>query len=170
MPVVYLGIGRNIQRNENIALALSRLRTHYPDIECSSVYETESYGFEGDHFYNLVARFFTTETPQQVKSFLREIEFQQGRPAKAEKFKPRTIDLDFLLYGDLVSNESGMQIPREDVLLYSFVLEPIAELAPDEYYPGGDKTYKELWNGFLKNKTPVKARKMSWSPLLETTV
>ena len=169
MPVVYLGVGSNIQRKKNIALSLSSLKTRYPDLECSSVYETESYGFEGDHFYNLIARFFTTETPQQVKSFLREIELQQGRPTNAEKFKPRTIDLDFLMYGDLISDEPGMQIPRDDVLQYSFVLEPFAELAPDERYPGSNKTYRELWDDYLQNQTPVASNKIIWSPFVKNT-
>lgn len=165
MPVVYIGIGSNIQRKKNIAMAVSRLKEHYPDLQCSSVYETRSYGFEGDQFFNLVARFYTAEQPGYVKSFLREIELQQGRPVKAEKFKPRTIDLDFLLYGDLVCDEPGLKVPREDVLLYSFVLEPLAELSPDEHYPGSEKTYLELWEDYLKNNTPVGAAKVEWLPL-----
>lgn len=164
MPVVYLGIGSNINRKQNISQALSTLKQHYGDIECSSVYETESYGFEGDDFYNLVARFSTNEEPADVKCFLRDLELKQGRPRNAKKYKPRTIDLDFLLYGDLVSEVPGLQLPREDILLFSFALEPLAELAPDEIYPESIHTYRELWIDFQKQKKPVKANKISWSP------
>ncbi|HID80959.1 MAG TPA: 2-amino-4-hydroxy-6-hydroxymethyldihydropteridine diphosphokinase [Chromatiales bacterium] len=164
MSVVYLGIGSNIERKKNIQQALSSLRDHYGNIQCSSVYETKSYGFEGDPFYNLVARFETREQPAEVKSFLRSIELQQDRPVNAQKFKPRTIDLDFLIYGDLVCDEPDYQLPREDVLVFSFVLEPLSELAPDTKYPGSDKTFSELWQEFLSHHTPVAATKIAWSP------
>lgn len=165
MPAVYLGIGSNIERKKNIQDAVSRLRERYGNIQCSSVYETQSYGFEGDQFFNLVARFETDEQPAEVKSFLRDTELQQGRPVDAQKFKPRTIDLDFLMYGDLVCDNTDFKLPREDVLTFSFVLEPLSELAPDVKYPGSDKTFSECWEDFLSQHTPVVATKIGWSPL-----
>lgn len=165
MPVVYLGIGSNIERKKNIQQAVSSLRKRYENFQCSSVYETQSYGFEGDPFFNLVARFETSEQPSEVKLFLRSIELQQDRPVNAQKFKPRTIDLDFLMYGDLVCDEPDYQLPREDVLTFSFVLEPLSELAPDIKYPGSDKTFSVLWQDFLSHHTPVAATKIAWSPI-----
>ncbi len=164
MPVVYIGVGSNIARRKNIRQAISRLQEHYGNVQCSSVYETESFGFAGDPFYNLVARFETSEEPETVKAFLRAVEIEQERPANAQKFKPRTIDLDFLLYDDLVCEEPDYQLPREDVLIYSFVLEPLAEIAPDVFYPGTEKTFRDLWKEFLASRQPVPAKKIDWSP------
>jgi len=169
MPAVYLGIGSNIERKKNIQQAISSLRKRYGKLQCSSVYETQSYGFEGDPFFNLVARFETSEQASEVKSFLRSLELQQDRPLNAQKFKPRTIDLDFLMYGDLVCDEPDYKLPREDVLTFSFVLEPLSELAPNAKYPGSDNTFSECWQEFLSHHTQVASTKIAWSPLVKTS-
>jgi len=80
-------------------------------VQCSTVYETASVGFDGDNFYNLVVGFDTTEKPFEVVEQLREIEDHNGRVREGARFfRPRTLDLDLLLYDDLILEEGRLQL------------------------------------------------------------
>lgn len=146
MPQVYLSIGSNQQREQNIRSAITALRTRYGKVECSTVYESTAVGFDGDDFYNLVARFETGDSAQQVNEYLKEIEQSQGRDRNSPKFSDRSIDLDLLLWGDLI--EPLLDIPRAEIADYAFVLRPLSEMAPDELHPQLGRSYHELWQGF----------------------
>ena len=150
MPVAYLSLGSNIDREKNIAAGLKTLREYFGELTVSSVYESEPVGFAGELFYNLVVSFESTLNVEQLCQTLRQIEIKHGRTANAQKFSPRTLDLDLILFGDLIVQDGKLQLPRADIEKYAFVLEPLAEIAPTLKHLISRKTYAELWQTFDK--------------------
>lgn len=148
MARVYVSIGSNIDRAVHIRAGVAGLRARYREVVLSTVYETKAVGFDGDDFYNLVAGFDTERDVRQVAAELREIERDAGRGRGTERFAARTIDLDLLLYDDLVMDEGGIKLPRNEILTYGFVLGPLAEIARDRTHPVLGVSFDELWHAF----------------------
>ena len=151
----YIGIGSNIERDINIRAAVQTLRQRFGSVALSGVYESQPIGFEGENFYNLVAAFDTNESPEAVVVILHDIERQLGRKRSAMRFAPRTIDLDLLLYGDLVRDDVALRLPRQEVTEYACVLRPLAELAPEARHPRSGETFATLWMRFEKGTQPL---------------
>lgn len=148
MSRVYVSIGSNIDRAVYIRTGVAGLRARYRDVILSTVYETRAVGFTGDDFYNLVASFDTDREVRQVVADLREIELNAGRGHGAERFVSRTLDLDLLLYDDLVMDDGRIKLPRDEILRYAFVLGPLAEIASDVRHPALGMSFGDLWNRF----------------------
>jgi len=149
---VYISLGTNINRDSNTRIGIDTLRKHYKGLLLSSVYESEAVGFEGDNFYNMVIAMETDDDVFTLAGHLRQIEEDNGRDRNQPKFSSRTLDLDLLLYDDLIVNEQGLQIPRDEILKRAFVLWPLAEIAPDLLHPQVKRRYKDLWLDFDKTK------------------
>jgi 2-amino-4-hydroxy-6-hydroxymethyldihydropteridine diphosphokinase len=105
-------------------------------------------GFEGDDFINFVVGFETDLPVRDVIARLREIETTCGRPREAAKWAPRSMDLDILLYDDLVCEDPQFKLPRPDLLKRAYMLGPMADLAPDVMHPTARATIGELWERF----------------------
>ena len=133
MPTVYVSIGSNVDRERNIRSSVKALKEYFPHLQISSVYETEAQGFDGDPFYNLVVGFDTEKSADEVIDLLRSIEHQHGRVRGQEKFSPRTLDLDLLLYGQQIFTDKD--IPRAEITRYAFVLLPLVEIASEFIHP-----------------------------------
>lgn len=152
MTMVYVSIGSNIDREKMIRAGVAHLNKRYGDLDISSVYESEAVGFEGDNFYNLVVGYRTRETIQQVTQQLRKIEDAYGRTRTGPRFSSRTLDLDLLLYGDMVLKAGSIDVPREEITENAFVLWPLAEIAPNVIHPILDESMGSLWEQFDKDK------------------
>lgn len=133
MPEVYVSIGSNIEPELNFCACLKALHAHFGSLQCSTIYRTPALGFEGEPFLNAVVSFHTELSSLALKTWLRDLEKQQGRQASPQKFSARSLDLDLLLYADLV--EPTQKLPHPDILQYEFVLQPLLELAPKHKHP-----------------------------------
>lgn len=150
MTIGYISVGSNIDKAHNIASSLKALEQQFGALHLSSIYETEAVGFVGDSFYNLVVRFESTLSAKEVGKKLRQIELDHGRSRDSQKFSPRTLDLDLILYGDQIVSDGRLQLPRDEILRYAFVLEPLAEIASDQRHPVTGQLFDELWQAFDK--------------------
>ena len=155
MAYVYISLGSNIEREANIRSALDVMRTEFGELEQSSVYETVSVGFEGSAFYNLVVGFETLQEPYELVEALRIIEHDHGRDRQGKRFSDRTLDLDLLLYDDVVIEEDHLSLPRDEILKYAFVLGPLAEIAGQKIHPLEHKSYQVLWQEFDDSEQPM---------------
>jgi 2-amino-4-hydroxy-6-hydroxymethyldihydropteridine diphosphokinase len=152
MATIYISLGSNIERERNTRAGIMALRERLGQLQLSSVYESEAVGFEGDAFYNMVIGCKVSEDVHSINRALAEIEDAHGRDRSGPRFSSRTLDLDLLLYDDLVLDEKGLKLPREEILKNAFVLWPLAEIAPDLVHPLAGKSYAELWAAFDKSK------------------
>lgn len=151
----YVSIGSNIERENNVRAAVVALRERFGTLMLSRVYENRAIGFDGTPFYNLVTAFDTAENPESVVATLHAIEQQQGRVRGSAKFGPRTIDLDLLLYGDLVRDDGVLRLPRDEIREYACVLGPLAELEPDGVHPETGETFAAMWAHFPQSRQPL---------------
>lgn len=148
MPALYVAAGSNVEPERHLALATELLRREFPDVRFSPWYRNRAVGFEGDDFINLVAGFTTTLPINEVLSRMYAIEVACGRPREAPRWAPRSMDLDVLLYGDLICDEPKLKLPRPDLLTRAFMLGPLAALAPELLHPTEKVTIGELWRRF----------------------
>lgn len=161
----YISIGSNIDKAQNILSALRALALFFGGLVVSSTYETEAVGFTGETFYNLVVGFDSELDVKTIAKQLRQIELDHGRTRECKKFSSRTLDLDLILYGDLVISDGRLQIPRDEIYKYAFVLEPLAEIAGDALHPVSGIPYRDLWKQFDKDNLNQKRIKPGWSSI-----
>jgi len=150
MAKIYISIGSNIDAEKNIRLAIRALQDHYGKLILSSVYESEAVGFDGDNFLNLVAGVNTEEDVYTVAATLRKIEDENGRDRSGPRFSSRIVDLDLLLYDNLIIKEDNLEVPRDEITKNAFVLLPLEEIAPQLIHPVSGKTMCDHWISFNK--------------------
>lgn len=146
MPVVYIGIGSNIgAREDNCLRAIGLLEENGLRItRRSSVYETEPWGVKDQQgFINMVVEAETDISPRELLVLLKRVENEMGRQPGI-KWGPRLIDLDILLFDDLIMEESDLTIPHPMMHRRNFVLAPLAEIAPEKVHPVLAKKIRDL--------------------------
>ncbi|SRR5208282_3904415 len=143
--LVYLSLGSNVgNREANLNTAIDRLRDFGEVVAISSFYETEPVEFtEQPWFLNCVVALDTEKTPKQLLAGILDIEQQLGR-RRGQKKGPRIIDLDILLLGNSIVADRGLTIPHPAMHERRFVLEPLAEIAPEVRHPVLRRTIREL--------------------------
>ncbi len=151
MAKIHINIGSNQNREANIAGAIDFLKLNFSDIKISDIFESPAEGFKGDDFYNVGVNANTQLNIEDVNIVLKNIEKTFGRDRSKPKFSSRLIDLDLVIYNEVVNPE--LNLPRDDIMLYSFVLAPLAQLSGKEVHPLEKQTYQQLWQSFqTKNK------------------
>lgn len=137
----YIGLGSNLgDRGAMIARALEQLHPR----RVSTIVETEPWGVaDQPRFLNAVAEIETDLAPAELLDRLLDVERGLGRVRK-EKWGPRTIDLDLLLYGDRQVASEALSVPHPRLHERRFVLEGLAELCPDRTVPGLGRTVRQL--------------------------
>lgn len=154
MSEVFVGIGSNVEPERRIREALRLMRQRFGALRISPVYRNPAVGFQGDDFYNLVVGFQSNGQVAALNAALDEIEEQCGRLRGGPRFAPRTLDLDLLLYGDLVT-ESPVSLPRREILQYAYVLKPLVDLAADRRHPVTGRSFAEHWREFDAAAEPL---------------
>ena len=162
MAEVYVSVGSNVEPERQVRSCLRALRKRFSPLRVSTIYRGKAIGFAGADFLNLVVQFDTTEEVWPVISGLRELEAAHGRCRDSPKFSDRLLDLDLLLYDDLVLEEAGLRLPREEITRYAFVLRPLAELAGERRHPVLGKTFSELWRAMADHSEPLIHVELEW--------
>ncbi|MGC8120095.1 2-amino-4-hydroxy-6-hydroxymethyldihydropteridine diphosphokinase [Marinobacter sp. VGCF2001] len=152
MRRVYISIGSNIERYRHVTAALDALAEWFGELQISPVYESESVGFDGSDFLNLVVGVDTDEPVGTLSRYFKKLEAENGRKATAPKFSPRTLDLDILTWGDATGTIDGVELPRAEILKNAFVLRPLADIAPGEMHPVCGETYGRLWQTYQRDQ------------------
>lgn len=150
---VFIGVGSNIEPEHNITDALARLSKHVDITGVSSFYKTAPLLRKNQNNYlNGVWQISTSITPKKFKfGVLRTIEKELHRNRKSDKYAPRTIDLDLLLYGDTVIQEDDLTIPDPDIYKRSFIAFPLSELNPGLVIPDTKKPLIDILSALSKD-------------------
>jgi 2-amino-4-hydroxy-6-hydroxymethyldihydropteridine diphosphokinase len=155
MSTAYLGLGSNVDAETHIRAAVIALRETFENLSLSPIYRTKSVGFDGKDFINLVASVETALQPLQLKLYLNDLEDRYGRKRDVPKFSDRTLDIDILLYGDLHMISPDLKLPRPEILIFSHVLKPLADLAPELVHPVARESMGTLWRNFSGKSTSL---------------
>jgi 2-amino-4-hydroxy-6-hydroxymethyldihydropteridine diphosphokinase len=142
---IYLALGSNLgQRQANLTAALGQLRVFISLQKISALYETEPVGYHDQPaFLNIACSGYTSLSPQELLAHLKMIEQQLGRQTTFRN-GPRTIDIDILLYDDLVLTQENLVIPHPRMRERAFVLVPLAEIAATLHDPVNGHTIEDL--------------------------
>lgn len=163
MHVIYISVGSNVDKEKHTRAGLQGMYEAFGQLTLSSVFESESVGFEGNNFYNLVVKTATMLPIENVCAALKKIEQDNKRQRGEQKFAPRTLDLDLLLYDKMVTADPVV-LPRPEILYNAFVLKPLAEIAPEEVHPVTNKSYASLWQAYDQSQQKLWAINFDWSP------
>jgi 2-amino-4-hydroxy-6-hydroxymethyldihydropteridine diphosphokinase len=164
MVAVYVAAGSNVEPVANLRRALDVLDADFAPLRLSRAYRNAAVGFAGDDFVNLVLGFTTLLGVEAVLERLHQAEAACGRERGAPKWAPRAMDLDILLYGELVYERPGLVLPRPDLARRAYMLGPMAELAPDLRHPTLGLTMGELWQRFDRAAHAMQVVDLGWAP------
>ncbi|MGL4723933.1 MAG: 2-amino-4-hydroxy-6-hydroxymethyldihydropteridine diphosphokinase [Scandinavium sp.] len=141
MTRVYIAVGSNLASpldQVNAAIAALGEIPQTRIVAVSSFYRTPPLGPQDQPDYlNAAVELETELQPEALLDNTQRIELQQGRVRKAERWGPRTLDLDIMLFGDAVMNTERLTVPHYDMHNRGFMLWPLAEIAPDLHFPDG---------------------------------
>jgi 2-amino-4-hydroxy-6-hydroxymethyldihydropteridine diphosphokinase len=157
VTLAYVSGGSNLDAEQNLLLAARALKASYPGARFSHCYRNQAIGFDGPEFINFVAELPVGGMPRDLKAELERIELLCGRERGAPRWQPRTMDLDILLFGDVVLQEPGLTLPRPDLVRWAFMLGPLAEVAPDVVHPLQRRSIAALWRDFDQAAHPLQA-------------
>ncbi|MGR7381348.1 2-amino-4-hydroxy-6-hydroxymethyldihydropteridine diphosphokinase [Klebsiella aerogenes] len=141
MTLVYIAIGSNLASPLEQVNAAIRALADIPDsrvVSVSSLYRTPPLGPQDQPDYlNAAVALETSLAPEALLDHTQRIELQQGRVRKAERWGPRTLDLDMMLFGDAIINSERLTVPHYDMKNRGFMLWPLFEIAPQLHFPDG---------------------------------
>ncbi|QNJ99853.1 2-amino-4-hydroxy-6-hydroxymethyldihydropteridine diphosphokinase [Dyella telluris] len=155
MARVYLSLGSNVEPLRYLNAALDELRARFGDLTVSPAYRSKSVGFDGTDFVNLAVGLDTELSPEALNDWLHALEDRHGRRRDVPRYSDRTLDVDIVLYDDLVRQGEGhLDIPRKE-LKHAFVLKPIMDIAPELVHPVNGQTMRALWAAFPAESEPL---------------
>ena len=158
MSKVYLSIGSNKgNRSVLINKAIDEIEKKVGIIiSRSSIYQSKSWGFDSNDFYNLCLLIDTDIMPKSLLINLKRIEKSMGREDVDGSYSDRLIDIDILFYDNITTDLEDLKIPHPKIEIRKFVLVPMLEIADDYVHPILNKTIKELDNDCSDQDIPLK--------------
>ncbi|ASK20415.1 2-amino-4-hydroxy-6-hydroxymethyldihydropteridine diphosphokinase [Vreelandella alkaliphila] len=149
MSLVTLSLGSNIDPDTHIRLCLDALEDTFGPLQISRIFESEPVGFSDNrNFYNLVVAFDSDWSVGELQAWSKQLEIAHGRTPDMLKCSPRALDIDLLAVGGICGTVDGVALPRGEITHNAFVLQPLAELLPDQYHPIYGLSYAALWQRF----------------------
>ena len=143
MSLITISLGSNIEPQLNLEKATNEIAKFATLEKISKIYKSKSVGFEGNDFLNQVILCEVKVDLEETYRKLKKIEKEMGRVKNVNKFSDRLIDLDLLTFNDEIS-EGKITLPHNDILKYSFVLVPFAEIYPEFIHPVNQKSIETL--------------------------
>ena len=162
MTWVTLGIGSNLNPQENLSSCLDMLLLHFRDMSISSIFESLAIGYEGNNYLNLVVGFETGLSVQDIIDIIKKIERKHGRDPAQPRLANTPLDIDLLTYGREKGIVCGVALPRGEITLNAFVLWPLSQVAPSHVHPLENKTYKQLWQEYDKDSQQLWPVNFDW--------
>ena len=162
---VYVGLGANLGDPERMLVAAVEDLSRLPDVglrRCSSLYAAAPIGPSQPEFRNAVVSLITGRSPESLLAALLDIERAHGR-VRTERWGPRLLDLDILLWGERVVDVPGLRVPHPELHRRRFALEPLAELDPAVRHPVLQKTVAELLAG-VRDQLVQRLESVVWRP------
>jgi 2-amino-4-hydroxy-6-hydroxymethyldihydropteridine diphosphokinase len=161
MARVYLSLGSNLEPRRHLVAAIAALRERFGEIDVSPAYRSRSVGFDGADFVNLAVGLDTDLPPEALNDWLHALEDRHGRRRDVPRYSDRTLDIDIVFYDALVIDGPGhLQVPRNE-LQHAFVLQPIADIAPDFRHPVSGASMAELWAAFPQRHEPLQVEPLT---------
>ena len=154
---IFVGLGANLGDTAQTLAAAYAALAALPQsvwVARSSLYRSAPVDAAGPDFLNAVAVLDTRLSAPALLQALQGIEADHGRQ-RPYRHAPRTLDLDLLLYGDLVIDRDGVQLPRDEITRYPFVLKPLADLAGERLHPVLGQSFAELWENYAGDAHPM---------------
>jgi 2-amino-4-hydroxy-6-hydroxymethyldihydropteridine diphosphokinase len=141
----WLSLGSNLDAPRHLRAALDELRARFGALIVSPAYRFAAVGFDGPDFVNLAAGIDTQLTASALNDWLHALEDRHGRRRDVPRFSSRTLDVDIVLFGDLVTRGAGhLCVPRKE-LSEAFVLKPLHDIAADVREPVSGRSIAQLW-------------------------
>lgn len=163
LTTAYLCLGSNIQPEENIRFAVTRLQHDFQQVVLSNLYKSPAVGFEGDDFLNIAAAVSTDYPLDELLRYTDSLEQEAGRIRVYRGcYDSRTLDVDVVMYGNLQGNHSGREWPSEDIGKDAHVLLPMSEITGKKKHPILGVEFKQLWKQFDKNQQTLKRVDAVW--------
>mgnify|MGYP001443873716 FL=1 len=158
MSKVYFSIGSNKgNRSGLINEAIDKIDIIIGKVVLkSSIYETKSWGFNSNNFYNICILLESTLTPELILNKILTIEKDMGRLKTTDQYSDRCIDIDILFFDNMIVNSKSLEIPHPRIQLRKFVLIPMLELTPDLIHPILNKSIRQLELECVDKDQPIK--------------
>lgn len=145
----YLCLGSNIDPEINIRFAVQRLQRDFDQVQISNLYRSGAVGFVGDDFLNLALSVGTDLPLEDLLAYTDMLEKEAGRiRIRRGRYDSRTLDIDVVMYGDLLGEYAGREWPSEDIKENAHVLLPISEIAGGRIHPALGVKFSQLWREF----------------------
>lgn len=152
---VFLGIGSNLNKEQNIQSCIDYFQASFQFCKISPVYQSPSFGFKGNAFFNFVIHIKTHFDLLPLKTWLLKVEDLHGRDRSQVRYSNRTLDIDILLFNNDIYKSSEIIIPRPEILKRDYVLKPLTDVTENLTHPQTGKLFTEHWCDLMQNNRRI---------------
>lgn len=159
--LVYLSLGSNLEPSSHLKNALIAINRQFGLAGISHIYETSPVGGKKGQpfFWNMVVSVDTDEKPKEIRRWIGRLEKQEGRVRTLDRYRSRTLDVDILLWKNLIQKNRSYALPHPDIPTKAFVLFPLLEIAPNLVVPGTSQAVVELAHAFRNKQQSIRQLK-----------